>query len=223
MTRHWLFDLDDTLYPASAGLFPLVSRRITERISALLSLPPEEARVVQRRYWKEYGTSMRGLIVNHGVDPEPFLAYVHDVPVEQYLGPDPALRHMLERLGGPRHVFTNSPSEFADRVLAALGVADLFESVFDIRHAGYVPKPNPDAYHRVLARLACDGSSCIMIDDSMQNLHAARQHGIRTVWLRAPDSVAGGRPGGSVALAAELPPADYVIERILELESRVFA
>ena len=197
MTRHWLFDLDDTLYPASAGLFPLVSRRITERICKILSLPPDEARLVQRRYWKEYGTSIRGLILHHGIDPEPFLAYVHDVPVEQYLHADPALRGMLERLGGPRHVFTNSPSEFTGRVLTALGVSDMFEDVFDIRHAGYVPKPHTDPYQRVLDRLCCEGSCCVMIDDNMQNLHAARLHGMRTVWLRVPDSVAGARPAGA--------------------------
>jgi putative hydrolase of the HAD superfamily len=201
--RHWLFDLDDTLYPASAGLFALVSKRITGRIGELLGLPFEEARAVQRAYWKRYGTSLRGLMVEHGVDPEPFLAHVHDVPIEQHITPDPALRAMLASLPGTRHVFTNGPSEFVDRVLMRLGVDDLFDRRFDIRHAGFVPKPNPEPFDRVSAALGAEPESVVLIDDSPQNLVPARARGWWTVWLRSPHSLAGGQAGGSVALAGE--------------------
>jgi putative hydrolase of the HAD superfamily len=202
--RHWLFDLDDTLYPASAGLFALVARRITGRIADTLGLPFEEARAVQRAYWKKYGTSLRGLMIEHGVDPEPFLAHVHDVPIEDFIGPEPALRSMLEALPGRRHVFTNGPTEFVDRVLTRLGVIDLFDRRFDIRHGGFVPKPNDEPYDRVLAALGdADPSATILIDDSPQNLVPARARGWRTVWLRSPHSLAGGSSGNSIALAAE--------------------
>ena len=200
---HWLIDLDDTLYPAETGLFTHVSRRITARIAATLGLPEDEARTVQRRLWRTYGTSLRGLIVEHGVDPEPFLAEVHDVPVEAILAPDPALGAVLDRLPGTLHVFTNGPSEFARRVLARLGVADRFGTVFDIRHAEFVPKPDPHPYRRALAALACDGARVAMVDDSPQNLAAARRFGMWTAWLRSPHSLAGGTAGGSVALGED--------------------
>ena len=217
----WLFDLDDTLYPASTGLFRQVSKRITERIAFLLGISDTEARVLQRQYWLQYGTSLRGLILHHGVDPEPFLAYVHDVPVASFLHADDELRAMLLRLGGRRHVFTNSPQEYAARVLDALGVADLFDNVFDIRHSGFCPKPDPGAYGRVLAALGRLPAQCLLVDDAPPNLVAARACGFKTVWLCSPGSVAGGAAGDSVDLAAAMTPADVVINSLGELEGAV--
>ena len=221
--RHWLFDLDDTLYPADAGLFPLVSRRITERIAAHLGLPLEEARALQRRYWREYGTSLRGMIVRHGLDPEPFLAYVHDVPVEDVLAPDPALAAVLARLPGRCHVFTNGPAEFVRRVLRALELEDSFERIFDIRHAGFVPKPNVEPYERVLAAIGEPGTAFVLVDDSPQNLEPARARGMTTVWLRSPTSVVGGSAGNTVALAEAARHADVTIDRLADLEAGVRA
>jgi len=182
--RHWLFDLDDTLYPASTGLFGHVSARITRRIADLLGLPEGEARIVQRGLWRKYGTSLRGLQVEHGIDPEPFLADVHDVPVEEILTPDPALRAMLVRLPGERHIFTNGPSEFVHRVLRRLDVDPLFDRVFDIRHAEFVPKPDPWPYRRAMAALGAPADSIVLIDDAPQNIAQARALGWFTVWLR---------------------------------------
>lgn len=203
MIRHWLLDLDDTLYPASTGLFTHVSRRITERIGDLLGLGEAEARQVQRAYWQRYGTSLRGLMVEHQVDPEPFLAFVHDVPVEEILLPDPGLAAILDALPGEKHVFTNGPSEFADRVLARLGVRDRFARTFDIRHAGFVPKPGREPYRRVLQALNAPPGSLAMVDDSPQNLAPARELGLFTVWLRSPHSMAGGSRGASAALVED--------------------
>jgi putative hydrolase of the HAD superfamily len=218
--EHWLFDLDDTLYPASTGLFGHVSARITRRIGELLDLPEAEARALQRQYWRKYGTSLRGLVVEHGVDPEPFLAYVHDVPVEDLLAPDPALVAMLVALPGQRHVFTNGPSEFADRVLRRLGARDAFTHLFDIRHAEFVPKPDPIPYARALARLGAPASRVALVDDAPQNIAQGRALGMRTVWLRSPHSVAGGSAGNSVALGAPdegLSPAHVTLENLLDL------
>ena len=212
---HWLFDLDDTLYPASCGLFRLVSVRITQTIARLLDLDPDRARALQRQYWLRYGTSLRGLILEHGLDPEPFLAFVHDVPVEEHLQVDPALRSMLEGLPGRRHIFTNGPREHATRVLRALGIDDLFESVFDIRHSAFVPKPDAEAFQRVLDALETQGSDCILVDDAPPNLETARALGMQTIWVRSPLSVAGGRVGGSVALASQ--DADLVVDDIMAL------
>ena len=214
--RHWLFDLDDTLYPASTGLFGHVSRRITRRIADILNLPEDEARLVQRAYWRKYGTSLRGLQLEHGVDPEPFLAEVHDIPVEELIAPDPALAALLSRLPGERHVFTNGPSEFVQRVLARLGVDGLFTRVFDIRHAGFVPKPGLLPYERALAALASEPGAIVMVDDAPQNLAPARELGLWTVWLRSPHSVAGGTAGQSVEVAAE---AHLTIDHLADLET----
>ncbi|MEP7028440.1 MAG: pyrimidine 5'-nucleotidase [Candidatus Eisenbacteria bacterium] len=201
--RHWLFDLDDTLYPASTGLFAHVSRRITRRIADALHVSEDEARIVQRGLWRKYGTSLRGLQVEHGLDPEPFLADVHDVPVEEILTPDPALSVMLGALPGDRHVFTNGPSEFVARVLARLGVTERFTRVFDIRHAEFVPKPDPHPYERVLGALEAPPNAIVMVDDSPQNLAQARALGMWTVWLRSPHSLAGGSAGSSIAALSD--------------------
>ena len=219
---HWLIDLDDTLYPAESGLFSHVSRRITARIARTLDLPLDEAKALQRRLWRTYGTSLRGLIVEHGVDPEPFLEDVHDVAIESILCADPALQDALARLPGRLHVFTNASSEYAHRILARLGVDAMFESVFDIRHGDYVPKPDPHPYRRALEALGVPGSQVAMVDDSPQNLAAARRFGMWTVWLRSPHSIAGGSAGNTVALAKDLgaDPDDaphVVIERLSDL------
>ncbi len=160
------------------------------------------------------------MIVHHDMDPEPFLRYVHDVPVEEVLQPDPAIRQMLLRCGpGVRHIFTNSPAEYARRVLSTLQIEDLFETIFDIRHSEYIPKPNPHAYERVLAALGCRGRDCIMIDDAPQNLVTARACGMRTVWLHTMTSEAGQAIAAGVKLVDQERPADIVIHRLLDLES----
>lgn len=220
--EHWLIDLDDTLYPAESGLFAHVSRRITARIARTLGIDETQARVVQKDYWRRYGTSLRGLVVEHGIDPEPFLADVHDVPVETILAPDPALRGVLGALPGRLHVFTNGPDEYVHRVPRRLGVDALFDRVFDIRHAEFVPKPDPHPYRRALAALGVPGERVAMVDDSPQNLAAARRFGVWTAWLRSPDSLAGGSAGNSVALAAALGDTDggapdAIIERLPDL------
>lgn len=201
--RHWLIDLDDTLYPAESGLFALVARRITACIARTLDLTEDEARRVQKDYWRRYGTSLRGLVIEHGIDPEPFLADVHDVPVESILVPDPVLRAALLELPGRLHVFTNGPAEYVARVLARLGVDDLFDRCFDIRHADFVPKPDPHPYRRALEALAAAGPEVALVDDSPQNLAAGRAFGMWTAWLRSPHSMAGGAAGSSVALGAD--------------------
>jgi len=204
-------------------LFAHVSRRITGRIAETFDLPLDEVRALQKAYWRKYGTSLRGLMVEHGLDPEPFLAHVHDVPVEDILSPDPGLRAMLLRLPGRRHVFTNGPSEFVTRVLARLGVADVFDEVFDIRHAGFVPKPGPEPYANTLARLDDAPGTIAMIDDSPQNLAPARALGMWTVWLRSPHSMAGGGAGHSVALADAIAGPHVTIDELTELERALAA
>lgn len=195
--------------------------RITKRIAHVLRLTPDEARALQQTYWKKYGTSLRGLILHHGVDPEPFLAYVHDVPIAQYLCENPALRVMLGRIDGLCHVFTNSPGDYAARVLETLGVTDMFDHVFDIRHSEFHSKPDPHAYHCVLRTLGEPGDVCLLVDDTPHNLAAAKACGMVAVWLRSPQSVAGGQRGGSVELRRNTSPPHIVIDAIEDLAPAV--
>ncbi|HEY4003469.1 MAG TPA: pyrimidine 5'-nucleotidase [Candidatus Xenobia bacterium] len=219
---NWLFDLDDTLYSASTEFFAIVSKRITTHIAAELNLPWDEARALQRTYWRQYGTSLRGLVLHHGLDPEAFFAAVHQgVPVEEHLVADAQVRDMLLRLPGRRFVFTNSPQEYAHRILSTLHLGDLFEQVFDVRAAGLVPKPDPQAYQRVLEAIGCEGSTCLMVDDNPQNLVTARRLGMRTVWLNSLASEAGQAVAQGERLVEEDEAAHLTIGSLLELEGAV--
>ncbi|MGB9775978.1 MAG: pyrimidine 5'-nucleotidase [Anaerolineae bacterium] len=178
-----VFDLDETLYPTSAGLMQDVARRITDWLQRHLGLGVEEAAHLREVYIHRYGTTLAGLLAEHRekVEVEDYLAYVHDVPVEDYLRPDPALRAMLTGIPLRRVVFTNSSAEHSARVLNALGIADLFERVVDIRALNFVHKPQRGAYERLLALLSAPGPACILIDDRAVNLQPAKALGMTTV------------------------------------------
>ncbi|MCS7178242.1 MAG: pyrimidine 5'-nucleotidase [Anaerolineae bacterium] len=185
---HAVFDLDETLYPTSTGLMQRVARRITDWLQRRLGLDPEEASYLRRTYIQRYGTTLAGLLAEHPgrVDVEDYLAYVHDVPVETYLQPDPALRTMLAGIPLGRVIFTNATTEHAVRVLRALGVDDLFERIVDIRALNFVHKPRPEAYERLLALLNTPGRACILVDDRAVNLQPAKRWGMTTVLINGP-------------------------------------
>jgi putative hydrolase of the HAD superfamily len=187
MIRYILFDLDETLYPASNGLMPAVSERMREYIARACKLSPEEAHELQMRYWDEYGTTLRGLYEERQVDPQDYLAFVHDVDVSKYVHPDPRLRSTLEQIPYARVIVTNADVPHAERVLERLGVADLFEDIFDIVFMAYICKPARGAYEAVLERLGVAGSECILVEDAPRNLAAARELGIKTILVGNPE------------------------------------
>ncbi len=180
---HAVFDLDETLYPTSAGLMQDVARRITEWLQRHLGLDSGAAAHLREAYIHLYGTTLAGLLAEHRekVDVEDYLAYVHDVPVEDYLRPDPALRAMLTGIPLRRVVFTNSSAEHAARVLNTLDIADLFERVVDIRALNFVHKPRREAYERLLVLLGVPGPACILVDDRVVNLQPAKALGMTTI------------------------------------------
>jgi putative hydrolase of the HAD superfamily len=186
-----LFDLDNTLYSPGCDLFSLIDVRINRYMEEIAGIALAEVDGLRRRYWHDYGATLLGLIRHHEVDPEDYLVYVHDVDVGSRLVPDLALRAVLKDSGIPSYVFTNGSRCHADRVLGALGIADLFVDIFDIRIAGYQPKPNPDPYQQVLDRLALQGKECVMVEDQLQNLQTAKNFGMTTV-LVAPEGQVGG-------------------------------
>jgi putative hydrolase of the HAD superfamily len=182
-TETWVFDLDNTLYPASTNLFDQVDARITEYIAGLLNLSPVKARETQKRYFREYGTSMRGLMTRHGVDPRPFLDFVHEIDMT-VLDPAPELDAALARLPGRKIIFTNADTAHAEKVMRRLGVERHFEGVFDIHESDYVPKPQPGPYAKLVARFGFVPERAVMIEDLAVNLAPAAEMGMTTVWVR---------------------------------------
>ena len=183
----WVFDLDNTLYPAHCDLFSQVDQRMGAFISEALSLPWDEARRLQKLYFLEHGTTLRGLMTVHGLPPEPFLRYVHDIDVSP-VTPSPELDVVLDALGGRKLVFTNGTTPHAERVLQRLGVARHFEAIFDIVAAEYLPKPDPRAYDRLIERHAFVPAAAAMIEDMGPNLAPAHALGMTTVWVRGTHS-----------------------------------
>lgn len=196
MIRLLLFDLDETLYAPETGLWPVIGDRITLYIQERLGLTPEAAGALRRRYAQEYGITLAGLLRYHGVDPEDYLEFVHRVPLDEYLRPDPALNGMLARLPLPKAVLTNADANHARRVLDRLGVARHFGQVVDIRALEFVHKPLPEAYQKAAALLAVQPAECVFIDDLPRNLAPARALGMVTVLVRSLDGAAGALPPG---------------------------
>ncbi|HYB56562.1 MAG TPA: pyrimidine 5'-nucleotidase [Alphaproteobacteria bacterium] len=180
----WIFDLDNTLYPASSRLFDQVDRRIGEFIAETFALDPAAARALQKHYFRTYGTTLRGLMSERGVDPHHFLDYVHRID-RTALSPDPALEAALARLAGRKLVFTNGSADHAEKVMERLGIAHHFEAVFDVVAAGFLPKPDPACYRLLLERHAIAPEAAAMVDDIARNLEPAHELGMTTVWLMA--------------------------------------
>lgn len=176
-----IFDLDNTLYPASNSLFPLIHERINRFMHQRAGIPMDQVDVLRRKYWAEYGISMLGLMRHHAVDPEEFLEYVHDVDVEGVLRPNPVLAEMLQALPGIKVVLTNGSHGHARRVLAALGIQSAFTNIFDVRVAAYCPKPHPEPYQEVLRCLRLPGSRCAMVEDMAENLKTAKDLEMTTI------------------------------------------
>ncbi|WP_305041830.1 pyrimidine 5'-nucleotidase [Geoalkalibacter sp.] len=185
-----IFDLDNTLYAPERELFSLIDVRINRYMREVVGIAASEVDGLRRAYWAKYGVTLGGLMRHYGVDPEDYLEYVHDVDVHSRLVPDPELRAALQALEGTKVVFTNGSRGHAERVLGALGLADQFSAIFDIRVADYRPKPYVDPYQAVLRRLGVEGARCVMVEDSPTNLETAKTLGMRTVLvgdaLRAP-------------------------------------
>lgn len=176
-----LFDLDNTLYPAEKDLFSLIDVRINRYMEEVVAIDSEDVDELRRRYWKDYGATLQGLIRHHGIDPEDYLDYVHAVDVSSRLSSDHELQQAINELSLPSYVFTNGSRCHVDRVVTALGLDGLFAGVFDIRIADYQPKPNPAPYQQVLETLGLSGAQCIMVEDQLQNLRVAKQFGMKTV------------------------------------------
>ena len=181
-----LFDLDNTLYPASSGVMKGIDIRITEYVQNLLGIEIAQAQELRRHYYRTYGTTLNGLQRHHGVDAEHYLSHVHDLAIESFLTSDAELDQLLSELTATKAIFTNSPVEYARRVLRAMGIERHFAHVFDIRFSGFRPKPDPIVYQSVLDTLGVAGAAAILVEDSSQNLPPARALGMTTILVGEP-------------------------------------
>jgi putative hydrolase of the HAD superfamily len=177
------FDLDNTLYPGSLGVVPRIDRRINEYLERRVGVRASDVDGLRRRFWAEHGTTLRGLTLLHAVDPDDYLAYVHDIELKDLVRPAPALRALLELIPGRKAVFSNASRAHAHRVLGQLELHDAFEAVIGLEDLGYVPKPQPEAFRAALDRVGADAVGSTLIDDLRPNLATAKRLGLRTVWV----------------------------------------
>lgn len=183
-TDAWIFDLDNTLYPAECNLFAQVDQRMCEFISGYLQVPVEEARRLQKGYYLDYGTTLAGLMSRHGLEPSEFLDYVHDIDFS-VLPEAPDLGRALDRLPGEKFIFTNGTAVYAKKVAGKLGVLERFSGVFDIAGAGYVPKPQTAAYESFLKAHGVAPHRAAMFEDLPHNLEAPHALGMATVLVKS--------------------------------------
>ena len=201
----WIFDLDNTLYPARTNLFAQIDARMGGFIGDLLGVDATAARRLQKNWFHAHGMTLKGLMTEHGVDPHVFLDHVHDIDVS-VVDPAPGLVAAVAALPGRKLIFTNADTPYAQRVLDRLGLGTSFEVIHDIHATGYRPKPDPHAYDALCAAYAIDPSRALFVEDMARNLVPAKAIGMTTVW------VDNGSEQGPVAVA----PA-YVDYRIIDL------
>ena len=189
----WIFDLDNTLYPAASDLGTQLGLRMGKFVARYLDLPMDEARKVQKKYFHDHGTTLRGMMMEHDLQPDEYLDYVHDldlsgIPLDSRLG------QALEALPGRKLIYTNATTKHADRILGHLGIEHHFDGSFDIIDGEFLPKPNQRPYDVMVTRYGIDPAKAVMVEDIAQNLVPASGLGMATVWVR------GGR---NMELAAE--------------------
>lgn len=178
----WVFDLDNTLYPHHTNLFSQIDVNMTAYVAQLLQLPPEEARVIQKQFYLEYGTTLKGLIDRYEIDPDDFLEKAHNIDYS-WLAPDPALGEAIARLPGRKFIFTNGDRRHAERTARQLGILDNFDDIFDIVAADLMPKPARETYDKFMGLHRVDGNHAVMFEDLARNLIAPKALGMKTVLI----------------------------------------
>jgi putative hydrolase of the HAD superfamily len=185
--RAWVFDLDNTLYPPEIRLFDQIDRRMTDYVMRTLGLAQAEADALRKQYWRDYGTTLAGLMMHHGIDPVPYLVDVHTIDFS-VLNPCMVLRAGIARLPGRRVVYTNGSAPYAMRVLEARGLSGLFDAVYGVEHAGHHPKPRREAFDTVFAADGLQPTLAAMFEDDPRNLQVPHALGMRTVHV-APEAL----------------------------------
>jgi putative hydrolase of the HAD superfamily len=184
--RVWIFDLDNTLHNATPHIFPHINRSMTAYLQEHLQMDEEAANALRVEYWQRYGATLTGLMKHHGTDPDHFLWHTHQFPeLPKMVLREPRLRQMLKQLPGRKVVFSNAPEQYALAVLKLLRIDDLFADVFAIEQSRYRPKPQLSGFQRLLRKHRLHAHQCVMVEDSAENLLAAKRLGMKTVWVSA--------------------------------------
>jgi len=180
--KHFLFDLDETLYPPDTGLWPILGSRMNTFIHTRLGIPMEEVEELRERYFHTYGTSLRGLQMDYAVDANEYLDFVHDVQISDFIQPDHQLTEILASLPGDKIIFTNANKAHSKRVLHALGVEQYFSQIVDVVDMDPYCKPYPQAFE-VAMKLVNDPdpANYILLDDSIKNVQAALDIGMSAI------------------------------------------
>jgi len=178
----WVFDLDNTIYPARSSLFPRVAERMTAFIMAHFDLAEADAAEMKTRLFRTYGTTMRGLMVEHEMEPDEFLHYVHEIDLSD-VSVDAELDGLLGRLAGRKHIYTNGTVRHATRILEAFGIRHHFDFIFDIVASNHIPKPDPQPYDLFVNQSGIVPETSVMIEDMARNLEPAASLGMQTIWL----------------------------------------
>tara|TARA_B100000029_G_scaffold215485_1_gene213296 strand:- start:111 stop:782 length:672 start_codon:yes stop_codon:yes gene_type:complete len=181
--KFWIFDLDNTLYSGSTKVFEQVDKRMSKYISNKLNIDLEEAKKIQKNYFYEYNTTLNGMIKNHKIDPDEFLDFVHDINID-FLQKDPALGKEIENLDGKKIIFTNGSKKHAINVTKQIGIDKLFDDIFDIVDAEFVPKPLVEPYKKLVKKHKIDPKLCVLVEDIARNLKPAYEMGMKTVWIK---------------------------------------
>ena len=182
--KTWIFDLDNTLYSADSGIFQQVHTLMGDFVSKHLNIELAEAKDLQRKYYKLHGTTLRGMMDNHGVDPDHFLSEVHKLDYS-IVGPNKELNLELEKLVGRKIIYTNANRQHANDILKHLELSNMFEEIFDIKNANYIPKPELTPYQQVINDYSIEASTTVMFDDIAKNLVPAKKVGFTSVWIDA--------------------------------------
>lgn len=184
----WLFDLDNTLHDADAGIFESINKQMTQFIADKLDMTLSEASLIRAQYWQNYGATLEGLVRHHNIDASEFLLACHSLTeITPLITAEPKLRANLNRLDGSKVVFSNGPSFYVEHILEELNITDCFEAVFGTDSLGMKLKPQPSTFHLVCEKLNTQPKHCIFVDDSLANVKTAKELGMTAIWFRPND------------------------------------
>ena len=178
--KHWIFDLDNTIYSANSGIFDQIHKKMGEFISSNLNVNLKEAKRLQKKYFIENGTTLHGLMINHKIDPKEFLNYVHNIDFS-IVKPDEELNDLIKKIPGKKIIFTNADISYVKKILTNLNLNNIFYDIYDIEKMNFLPKPNMKTYRKLIAKYNVDVKKAIFFDDIPQNLLPAAKLGLKTV------------------------------------------
>ena len=184
--KHWIFDLDNTLYSSTTNVFGKIDKKMCEFIMENLNVSREEALKIKNNYFHAHGTTLNGLMKKHDIDAHHFLEFVHDIDYS-FLKKNPELNQEIKNLPGDKIIFTNGSKKHAERVIDRLGIQNNFDKIFDIADCDFIPKPEIEPYQKLISRYNIECEKSIFVEDIAKNLEPAHKLGMKTAWIENDD------------------------------------